>query len=160
MAKTHFKLGSPIVESFFSAFCYLPSTSALSSVFYGVIGRFHSLTSRYLFGFLETTGDFVHFLIRPFYFNRETLCLLRFCCGWRVIRGRVFLSGGKNVSGPLFGALVSFFCFGGSCWYDGIRRKVTCMTGIKEKSLDTCLRRYDGLKKEKSLYTGFYRYGG
>ena len=122
MAETHFKLGSPIVDSFFSAFCYLPATSALSSVFYGVIGRFHSLTSPYLFGFLETTGDFVRFLISPFYFNREELCLLRFCCGWGVIRGRVFLSGGECIRVSFWGS--GFLCL---------------------KSLDTCLRRYDGI---------------
>ena len=45
-----------------------------------------------------------------------------------------------NVSGSLFGALVSFFCFGGSGCIPGIAG----MTGIKEKSLDTGLYRYDG----------------
>jgi len=101
MAKAHFKLGSPIVDSFFSAFCYLPSKPALPSVFYGVIWRFISLISLYLFGFLETMGVFVCFLIRPFYFNRERLCLLRFCCGWGFIWiyiwGRVLLSGGEFI---------------------------------------------------------------
>ena len=110
MAKAHFKLGSPIVDSFISAFCYLPSKPALSSVFYGVIWRFISLISLYLFGFLETMGFFVCFLIRPFYFNREKLCLLGFCCGWGGIWGRVLLSGGECIRVSFLGLWFPFLC--------------------------------------------------
>jgi hypothetical protein len=62
MADTYFKLGYPVAGSFFSVNRVLPSVTAfLSAIWY-----LNSLISLHLLGFSETTGAFVHFLLKPF----------------------------------------------------------------------------------------------
>lgn len=94
MAKRHFKLGSPIVDCFFSTFSYLPKLPALLpanlSVLLGAVRQLNPLISPHLFGFSETMDATVRFLFIPFYINRKRVAFLRCCRVPGVFSGSLF----------------------------------------------------------------------
>jgi len=72
------------------------------SFFMALSGVFHSLILLYLFGFLETMGIFVCFLIRPFYFTARDCVYWGFAVGGG--QGCVLWSSGECIRGSFWGS--------------------------------------------------------